>query len=69
MVGHTAFKFLLNHDADTPEAKECNEELYNIFKASFHDGTAYHLIRSSLANAGGNEVQPWRHWVWNNFLK
>jgi hypothetical protein len=69
MVGQTAFKFLLNRDAETPDEKECDEELYNVFKASFHDGTAYHLIGSSLVDADGNEVQPSGRQVWINFLK
>ena len=69
MVGQTAFKFLLNRDAETPEEKERDEELYNVFKASFHDGTAYHLIGSSLIDADGEEIQPSGRRVWENFLK
>jgi hypothetical protein len=38
-------------------------------KASFHNGTAYHLIGSSLVDADGNEVQLSGCQVWINFLK
>ena len=68
MVGQTAFKFLLKRDAVTPEEKERDEELFNVFKASFHDGTAYHIITSSLTDQHNNPIPPSGRRVWEKFL-
>ena len=58
MVGQTAFKFLLTRDPSNSAEKEKDEELFNVFKASFHDGTAYHLITSALIDGAGNDIAP-----------
>lgn len=50
MVGQTAYKFLLSRDATDDVEKERDEELFNVFKSSFLEGTAYHIITSSLTD-------------------
>ena len=58
IVGETAFKFILNRKPTTVEEKDQDKELFNIFRASFHDGTTYHLIISSLTYDNGTENRP-----------
>eukprot|EP00957_Ditylum_brightwellii_P046030 3492147-Ditylum_brightwellii.AAC.1 len=36
-IGQIAFKFLLSQDAANQDKKECDKELFNIFKNSFHE--------------------------------
>jgi hypothetical protein len=67
-IGQTAFKFLLAHDATTKDEKERDEELFNVFKESFIDGTAYHLIEQSLIDANGNTtLAPSGRHLWTQF--
>ena len=66
-MGQTTFKFILNRDSTTTEEKENDEELFNVFKASFYNGTAYHLITSSLTNDDGTENRPSGRRVWESF--
>lgn len=68
VLGQTAFKFLLTRDAKSPQEKERDEELYNLFKGSFLGGKAYHLISESLKDANGNTIAPSGRTVWKNFL-
>ena len=68
LIGQTAFKFLLTKDAETPDEKERDEELYNVFKNSFLDGTAYHVVARSLRDDDGNELVPSGRRVWKRFL-
>jgi hypothetical protein len=68
MVGQTTFKFLLSRDAANDTERERDEELFNVFKSSFHDGTAYHLITSALIDDNGNAVRPSGRKVWTQFL-
>jgi hypothetical protein len=49
-IGQTMFKFLLTRDAVTSaDEMQCEEELFNIFKTSFLEGKAFHLISCSLS--------------------
>ena len=67
MVGQTAFKFLLSRDATTSVEEERDEELFNVFKASFLEGTAYHLITSLLEDEDGHTLKPSGRRVWLKF--
>ena len=66
-IGQTTFKFLLTRDAITSEEKDRDEELYNVFKTSFHGGTAYHLIQEALKDQNGNNLDPSGRKVWLDF--
>ena len=44
------------------------EELFNVFKNSFHGGTAYYMIGSALKDTQGNPVAPSVHRLWQDFL-
>ena len=68
LIGQTAFKFLLTKDAETPDEKERDEELYNVFKNSFLDGTVYHVVARSLRDDDGNNLVPSGRRVWKRFL-
>jgi hypothetical protein len=66
-IGQTTFKFLLSRDATTADEKERDEELFNVFKESFIDGTVYHLVQRSLTDPAGNALpQSGRH-LWTQF--
>ena len=67
-IGQTAFKFLLSRDATTAEERERDEELFNVFKESFIDGTAYHLVQRSLTDAAGNALPPSGRRLWTQFI-
>eukprot|EP00957_Ditylum_brightwellii_P151881 11566093-Ditylum_brightwellii.AAC.1 len=62
-IGQTAFKFLLTRDATNQEEKERDEELFNVFKNSFHGGKA------SLKDDQGNTLPPSGRRVWQDFEK
>ena len=66
-IGQTAFRFLLSRDATTDDEKERDEELFNVFKESFVDGTAYHLISRSLQDPAGNPLPPSGRRFWTQF--
>lgn len=67
-IGKTAFKFLLTRDAVTPDELERDEELFNVFKTSFLEGKAFHLISRSLTDADGTSLPPSGRRVWQQFL-
>jgi hypothetical protein len=67
-IGQTAFKFLLTRDAVTPDEMERDEELFNVFKTSFLEGKAFHLISRSLTDADGTTLPPSGRQVWQQFL-
>jgi len=67
-IGQTAFKFLLTRDAVTPDEMERDEELFNVFKTSFLEGKAFHLISRSLTDADGTSLPPSGRRVWQQFL-
>ena len=66
-IGQTTFKFLLTRDAKTSQEKDRDEELYNVFKTSFHGGMAYHLIQEALKDQNGNKIDPSGRKVWLDF--
>ena len=68
MVGQTTFKHLLTRAPNNAVEKERDEELFNVFKASFNDGTAYHLVTSSILDDQGNSLLPSGHRLWQSFL-
>ena len=68
IVGQTTFKHLLSRGPNSAEEIERDEELFNLFKNSFHGGTAYHLIGSALKDPHGNPVAPSGHRLWQDFL-
>lgn len=67
-IGQTAFKFLLTRDAVSPDELERDEELFNVFKTSFLEGKAFHLISRSLTDADGTSLPPSGRRVWQQFL-
>eukprot|EP00557_Chaetoceros_sp_GSL56_P014026 CAMPEP_0176478512 /NCGR_PEP_ID=MMETSP0200_2-20121128/1227_1 /TAXON_ID=947934 /ORGANISM="Chaetoceros sp., Strain GSL56" /LENGTH=1865 /DNA_ID=CAMNT_0017874457 /DNA_START=317 /DNA_END=5915 /DNA_ORIENTATION=+ len=67
-IGQTAFKFLLTRDAVTPDEMERDEELFNVFKTSFLEGKAFHLISRSLTDVDGTSLPPSGRRVWQQFL-
>ena len=71
MVGQTTFKFLLSRPPTNEVERERDEELFNVFKASFLEGTAYHLVTSSLLDPAvpGATLQPSGNRLWQIFLK
>jgi len=60
-VGQTTFKHLLSRGPNSEDDKERDEELFNVFKNSFHGGTPYHLIGLALKDSQGNPVAPSGH--------
>ena len=70
MVGQTTFKFLLSRAPTNEVERERDEELFNVFKASFLEGTAYHLVTSSLLDpeTPGATLLPSGHRLWQRFL-
>lgn len=71
IVGQTAFKFLLSRAPQNQEEKERDEELFNVFKRSFMDGTAYHLVdasRTDPQNPTGAQLAASGHKLWQDFL-
>eukprot|EP00957_Ditylum_brightwellii_P181847 13853257-Ditylum_brightwellii.AAC.2 len=66
-IGQTAFKFLLSRDVVNTEDKERDEELFNIFKHSFHGGKSYNVITQSSKGVSGNALLPSGQHVWKNF--
>ncbi len=68
IVGQTTFKHLLSRGPNSVDEIERDEELFNVFKNSFHGGTAYRLIGSALKHSQGNPVAPSVHRLWQEFL-
>ena len=71
MVGQTTFKFLLTRAPANVVERERDEELFNVFKASFFEGNAYHLVTSSLLDPDnpGVTLAPSGYRLWQRFLK
>ena len=67
MIGMSAFKFLLQRDPVGAEEEERDEELYNLFKASFLEGTAYHVITRATVAEDGTRYRLSGRRVWNDF--
>eukprot|EP00957_Ditylum_brightwellii_P145750 11098625-Ditylum_brightwellii.AAC.1 len=57
-IRQTSFKFLLARDACNQKEKKHDEELFNIFKNSFHGGKAYNIITLLLKDASRIDLPP-----------